>query len=45
MLNSRMSTSESEWPKMHEAKITTDLIKRLIELQEPKFTKQGNERP
>lgn len=33
MLNSRMSTSESEWPKMHEANIITDLIKSLMELQ------------
>lgn len=33
MLNSRMSTSESEWPKTHDANITNDLIKSLMELQ------------
>lgn len=33
MLNSRKSISESEWPKMHEANLTIDLIKSLMELQ------------
>lgn len=33
MLNSSMSISESEWLKTHEANITTNLIKRLMELQ------------
>jgi len=33
MFHSRMSTSESDWPKMHETNFTTDLSKCLKGLQ------------